>query len=374
MSVPAAAAGNNLTFEEFQAINARAKASDRKAEQAAEQAAEAEEVPVVAAGGLGDFLEMPQVQSFVVFMIVVDVFASLFLVLLRLEDSGSAKAATDVTADGPLLDSPPLPLSLIKLISTYLVSTTVLQSALTSFTSFTALFFTLEMLAIILAFHIAVVGHLGYLLDCAVVGLQLYTGMLGSGVQFRLLSIFRFWRFMRLISARVAIEREAHEKTRALLTDKEGSLRALQGEVRRAEEELEKEKDARRAVDEMLMSYKDEVDTLNEALKIAAMDIAEVAEADDDLLLSDDEGEAADGESVGVGGGGSSAARGAGDDHDHDFVDASGSAYDKARNREALMREARRDAYNPQAAALRKAKESSTATFKIDEDGQWSKQ
>jgi hypothetical protein len=43
----------------------------------------------------------------------------------------------------------------------------------------------------------------------------------------------------------------------------------------------------------MLQSYKEEVDTLNEALKIAAMDIAEVAEADDDLF-SDEEGGAED--------------------------------------------------------------------------------
>jgi hypothetical protein len=39
----------------------------------------------------------------------------------------------------------------------------------------------------------------------------------------------------------------------------------------------------------MLQNYKEEVDTLNEALKIAAMDIAEVAEAEDDFFSSDDE-------------------------------------------------------------------------------------
>ena len=39
----------------------------------------------------------------------------------------------------------------------------------------------------------------------------------------------------------------------------------------------------------MLQTYKDEVDTLNEALKIAAMDIAEVAEAEDEYFISDDE-------------------------------------------------------------------------------------
>ena len=39
----------------------------------------------------------------------------------------------------------------------------------------------------------------------------------------------------------------------------------------------------------MLQNYKEEVDTLNEALKIAAMDIAEVAEAEEDFLSDDDD-------------------------------------------------------------------------------------
>jgi len=45
------------------------------------------------------------------------------------------------------------------------------------------------------------------------------------------------------------------------------------------EGELEQEKEARKAIEEMLQSYKEEVDTLNEALKIAAQDIAEVGQA-----------------------------------------------------------------------------------------------
>jgi hypothetical protein len=48
-------------------------------------------------------------------------------------------------------------------------------------------------------------------------------------------------------------------------------------------------KEARLSVEDMLQSYKNEVDTLNEALKIAAQDIAEVAEADDDFFLSDED-------------------------------------------------------------------------------------
>lgn len=47
--------------------------------------------------------------------------------------------------------------------------------------------------------------------------------------------------------------------------------------------------EARGAVEDMLQNYKEEVDTLNEALKIAAMDIAEVAEAEDDFFSSDED-------------------------------------------------------------------------------------
>ena len=61
------------------------------------------------------------------------------------------------------------------------------------------------------------------------------------------------------------------------------------------EEDLKREKEARTSVEAMLADYKEEVDTLNEALKIAARDIAEVGEADDDLFLTDDELDGADG-------------------------------------------------------------------------------
>lgn len=48
-------------------------------------------------------------------------------------------------------------------------------------------------------------------------------------------------------------------------------------------------------LERMLVNYKEEVDTLNEALKIAAMDIAEVGQAEDDLdideILQEDDAE-----------------------------------------------------------------------------------
>jgi hypothetical protein len=329
---------------------------------------------------VGDFLEMPQIQAFMVSMILVDVFAAFLLQLLRLDEVGAggmqptwlkgvaktaaaAAAAATTTTSSASAEEESAPFSIVQSIAEYtLVSPAVLGSALTSFTGFTLLLFLLEMLAIIVVFNRSVLGHVGYAIDCVVISFQMYCEVSGNGVQGRLLSILRLWRLMRLVNSLVGIEKDFHEATKSVLADREGVNRQLEGEVRRGEEELDKEREARRAVDEMLASYKEEVETLNEALKIAAMDIAEVAEADDDLLLSDDEEGNLD-----------EAELGAGVDNDDDagFTDASGSAYDKARNREVLMREARRDAYNPQAAAMRRARETGKSTFHVHEDGSY---
>jgi hypothetical protein len=105
-----------------------------------------------------------------------------------------------------------------------------------------------------------------------------------------------------------------------------------------------KEKESKDAIEEMLLTYKEEVDTLNEALKIAAMDIAEVAQADDEDFDSEE------GSSVREGGDEGDEvpppATSEVDDDAADFVDAVSSVLDgdKRRNRETLMRLVRRDA------------------------------
>lgn len=91
------------------------------------------------------------------------------------------------------------------------------------------------------------------------------------------------------------------------------------------------------------------------------MDIAEVAEADDDLLSDDDDDDEDEG-----GQGGRDAEGGEGDDGE--FVDAAASGFDRARNKEMLMREARREANDPAAAAQRKAR-GGGHTFHVHEDG-----
>lgn len=83
------------------------------------------------------------------------------------------------------------------------------------------------------------------------------------------------------------------------------------------------------------------IDTLNEALKIAAMDIAEVAEADDDLLSDDDAID--EQESVLTSSLHSKSHASRTEVDDEGFSDAPGSRRDKALNRASMLREAKKD-------------------------------
>jgi hypothetical protein len=105
----------------------------------------------------------------------------------------------------------------------------------------------------------------------------------------------------------------------------------------------------------MLLAYKEEVDTLNEALKIAAMDIAEVAQADDALSddLSDEEDSAIDGDGDGEG----------------EFVDASASQFSKAGNKSAVMRAVMEDSGRMGGMGNVGGVGGVPATFLVHEDG-----
>jgi len=375
-----------LSFDEFSAISKREKA---KAKRNGDGDDEEEEIkPMVeekGSFGIGDFLEMPQMQTFVVLLLFLDLLTSFgHIVMTKYMEQGDAstevptEAATSSNADPaaaePLLQSA---MTLAKAMLTPLA----LRKALEALASFTIFFFSLEMLAIITAFQTSAIFHIGYLFDSVIVSIQLMAEFTGRGLEYRILNFFRLWRLARLFNYLVNLEKEAHDATREVLLEKDASIRQLEGASKRISLELEKEKEARAAVDEMLASYKEEVETLNEALKIAAMDIAEVAEADDDLLLSDDE---VDDELSAFTGSTSSKKNttthwdgggGGGGSEDADFLDASSSKYDRARNKEALLREARRDSGGNKMslgeAAQKKANVAGSRTILIREDGKY---
>ena len=105
-------------------------------------------------------------------------------------------------------------------------------------------------------------------------------------------------------------------------------------------------------------NFKDEVDTLNEALKIAAMDIAEVAQTgEDDFLSSGDEDQKSTDSK--------SAISNREESEDDVYLDASTSKYSSTNKTTSVMRAVMVDSYS--------AKSASSSTFLIHEDGSFEK-
>ena len=225
---------------------------------------------------IGDFMEMHETQFFCIILILLDSFFGYLLAILQ------AMMVDLERDDARLLLETVIPL-------------------IKNFTAFTQIYFIVELVMILLSFGLSVLGHLGYTVDFVILAAQFYADLIGPGRENRVLNIFRLWRTYRLLVSLVNIEKEAHDESKALLEEIESANRKLEMEKSNIEEDFKREKEARRSVEAMLSDYKEEVDTLNEALKIAARDIAEVGEADDDLFLTDDELEGADADGSGGG-------------------------------------------------------------------------
>jgi hypothetical protein len=109
-------------------------------------------------------------------------------------------------------------------------------------TSFTIIFFTIEMLALFLAFRFSFLIHLGYLIDVAVLCTEYYLEYNGYGKRSRLLNIFRFWRFYRLFKSMVAIEIESHDVTKIEVNELTKKITKMNDTIKLMQDEISKEK------------------------------------------------------------------------------------------------------------------------------------
>ena len=276
--------------------------------------------------GLDDFLEMQQMQSFVVLMLLLDTFAAtmeLYLTKLQLSRGLNSDAS-----GFPIND--------------------LLLAAVHYFTSFSIFFFAIEIFSVIVVFKSSSMGHVGYGIDFIIICMQISLELSGvAGRETRMLNIFRVWRTIRLFNSMIDVEKRLHNETLNQLMGKDSDCRKLNLELHRLEMDLKKEREAKDSIEDMLIAYKEEVDTLNEALKIAAMDIAEVALSDDDYNL--DRAQAPLENSVDG-------------DADGDFVDAPSLEYDPRKNSSStLLHLAMNDISSPV--------RNSHTTFVIDNDG-----
>eukprot|EP00903_Cladosiphon_okamuranus_P005676 g5639.t1 len=215
---------------------------------------------------LGRFVELYEVQVAVVAMIYLDLVASTAQLLPYFqaaedETDGRAGAAEGVAVGSRGNGFGAFALRLV-------------SRLMHSFTGFTIIFFAIEVAMLLAAFGRRFFRHLGYVVDLLVVSACLYQEMAGKGKGVRLLGALRVWRVARVINTLLLSADKAHDETRDTLRMAEKTTQNLETDRRRLQETLRREVEARKRVDRMLKGYKDEVETLNEALKIAAMDIA----------------------------------------------------------------------------------------------------
>lgn len=218
---------------------------------------------------LGDFLELQSMQTIYIILLVLDTFAAF--------------------AEVCLTSNSQIPRNLFPQVIQQVVK------GLKIFSKFNLMLFSLEILMVYVAFGLATITHFGYMTDFLVITAQLTMDYYGVGRINRLFNLLRVWRPVRLLCSLIYIERQEKKELTIIVQEKEEKLQSKDHEIENLKIELSKEKNARESIESMLQNYKEEVDTLNEALKIAAMDIAEVAQTEDDILDSDEDNEEDDG-------------------------------------------------------------------------------
>jgi hypothetical protein len=214
-------------------------------------------------GGLGLMMEVQEAQVLMLSLIFADFLACLAELIIL-----------------PKLDEGPI--------------SSLAARLLQSFSGLATLFFSLEMIAIIGTFRLKCLQHLGYMLDAVLVALLIAQQLGFVGIEVRLCGALRMWRLARLFESMMGRVSEDTVSAKGEVERLRRKMEVMSEEVGRLTLRIKAEQEARRKTEQMLQSYKDEVDTLNEALKIAAYDIAEAAASD--MEDEDDSGAESDGE------------------------------------------------------------------------------
>lgn len=151
-------------------------------------------------------------------------------------------------------------------------STSVRMKLISALLDFNMVMFIAEIAATIYSFGISFFHHVGYTLDLTIVSMIVCNGIgsfpLGLPVR-NYLRFLRFWRFWRLLNSRSS----EHFLVEKKLIQCQEQTQSGAMEVKRLDASCRKETKLREEVENTLISYKDEIDTLKEALQIAALDI-----------------------------------------------------------------------------------------------------
>tara|TARA_B110000305_G_scaffold233281_2_gene289497 strand:- start:122 stop:514 length:393 start_codon:yes stop_codon:yes gene_type:complete len=126
----------------------------------------------------------------------------------------------------------------------------------------------LEIITLLVIFREKFFVHMGYLLDLGIIGVCLVAEVKGVGKEVRMLNFFRVWRLIRLVNSMLGEAKAEHNDTLGVLRLEQTKYKELQVERVLLQDSLQREAEARKSVEQMLKGYKDEVETLSEALKV----------------------------------------------------------------------------------------------------------
>jgi len=206
---------------------------------------------------MGKSVEAYEVQIFVVALVYFDLIASVFFFVLRLKDNQAVREIYDTDFE----------------------SESTLSKLLSSFQSFTLFCFLLEIGALLYAFRMSIFSHYGYCLDIIIISIILYDEIYEMDIfPSRLLGLLRIWRIARLVTTSLEKVYAAHDTTKVNLRNAENQVEKLRMQSEQLQVSNKAEIDSRNKVENMLCAFKDEVETLKEALQIAALEVVRVAE------------------------------------------------------------------------------------------------
>ena len=164
-------------------------------------------------------------------------------------------------------------LAVLPSFTTY-VTVMLLKGSLTTFLSFAATFFVLEIVAQAFVQGVHFFKHPGYMIDLIVIAATVYSQSTTSSAiksgHIHALSFLRYWRLGAVVIRIVANVEAAHESTISDLLDSRAENKKLKAQLRLVEDCRMGDVEHRLEVE----AYKTEVDTLMAALQIAAKDVA----------------------------------------------------------------------------------------------------
>jgi hypothetical protein len=150
------------------------------------------------------------------------------------------------------------------------------------------LLFASELALLLAAFRGALFSSLGYSLDIVLVGGMFYAALASPGGEqlsrdelamvpaSRVLNALRLWRVARMVSAAIASAEATGAETRAAQLAAEERAEGLRLRARKAEQAHKREVDKYRRLEQSFRAQRDELDTMREALQIAAQTMARV--------------------------------------------------------------------------------------------------